>query len=84
VFNENVFMSLAPYADDIWFYAMAILNGTEVRRVYTRNELGEEYIQNESVQGQALNHSNVAGGGNDSQLKSVFDKYGIFEILKKC
>lgn len=83
VFDENTFMQLAPKADDVWFYAMALLNGMRVKKSFTRSEVGEEYIQNEEVQSQTLNQFNVAGGGNDPQIKAVFEKYGIYEILKK-
>lgn len=82
VFEENLFMLLAPKADDVWFYAMAILNGTKIRRAYTRSENGEEYLQNESMQDEALNHTNVAENGNDSQIAAVFTKFGIYELLK--
>lgn len=83
VLNKNAFMTLAPRADDVWFYAMALLNGYVVKKSFTRNESGEEYILNENVQTEALNHANVAGGGNDSQIKAVFERYRIYDILKK-
>lgn len=31
VFDENAFMHIAPTNDDIWFWAMAVKNGTKIR-----------------------------------------------------
>lgn len=82
VTNTEAFTKLAPLADDVWFYAMALLNGYRVKKCFTRSSLGEDYIQNESVQAESLNSSNVAGGKNDEQIRAVFQAYGIYDILK--
>ena len=44
VFNERVFLSLCPNADDAWFTAMAINKGITINKVFTRDEYGEDYI----------------------------------------
>ncbi|RZJ64537.1 MAG: hypothetical protein EOO47_26940, partial [Flavobacterium sp.] len=54
VLNESVFMEICKYADDVWFKAMAMLKGTLSQKVYTRNALGEEYLENPNVQDIAL------------------------------
>ncbi len=82
VSDKDAYTRLAPLADDVWFYAMALLNGYRVKKCFTRSNSGEEYIQNESVQSISLNASNVAGGKNDEQIRAVFEKYGIYDILK--
>lgn len=81
VLDEETFMELAPCADDVWFYAMAIANGTLIKKAFTRSEVGEDFLINENAQLEALNHSNVGDGKNDKQIRSVFEKYNIYQIL---
>lgn len=77
VFNESVFMDICKYADDIWFSAMAMLNGTEI--VYAQPHL--EYVRqfdNPHVQSVALQNINKRGESlNDIQAKAVFSKYNL-------
>lgn len=82
VFNEKIFMSLCPTADDIWFKAMLLLNNTTCNKVYTTNPIGEEYIENKYVQITALSKINVENCQNDTQLKNVFDYYNLYSKLK--
>lgn len=83
VFNEEVFMSLAPYGDDIWFFAMALLNGFTVNKVFTHDKVGNDFLINESVQDISLFHVNTEGEKqNDKQIKAVFDRYNIYKHLK--
>lgn len=83
VFDEGVFTSICPTADDVWFTAMAILNGTEIRKIETRSSRGEDYIYNESVQDTGLFKINILGEArNDAQIKAVFDRYDIYRFIK--
>ncbi len=83
VLNEDVFLDICKFADDVWFNAMAIKKGTLVNKVYTRNHFGEDYIQNEGVQDVGLWNVNNRGRSlNDVQLKAVFDKYDLYSKLK--
>jgi len=82
VFNEDVFMSICPDADDIWFTAMALKKGTPINKVFTRDERGEDYISN-PVSGGHLSYKNVYLGGNDCQLQAVFSKYSLFSKLQE-
>ena len=83
VFDEDVFMSICPTADDVWFTAMAKLNGTDIKKILTRDPRGEDYISNEIVQDMALFNTNVGDGGrNDLQIKAVFSKYDIYDLIK--
>lgn len=77
IFNENVFMSICPTADDIWFKAMELLSGVNVKRAEVHNESGIEFMTNETAQIVNLNSNNVNGGQNDIQIKAVFKRYGI-------
>lgn len=77
IFNESVFMSICPTADDIWFKAMELLAGIKVKRAEVHNASGIEFMTNEASQIVNLNSTNVGGGQNDIQIKAVFKKYGI-------
>lgn len=77
IFNESVFMSICPTADDIWFKAMELIAGVKVKRAEVHNTSGVEFITNEASQVVNLNSTNVNGGQNDVQIKTVFEKYGI-------
>lgn len=82
VLNEDVFLDICKFADDVWFNAMAIKKGTLINKVYTRNHLGEDYISNEGVQDVGLwNVNNQGKRLNDIQLKAVFDKYDLYSKL---
>lgn len=83
VLNEGVFLDICKYADDVWFKAMAMKKGTLSRKVYTHNPKGEEYFLNESVQDIGLSLINTQGAMlNDRQIKSVFTKYNLYQLLK--
>lgn len=83
VFNQDVFTSICPTADDVWFHAMAVLKGTETVRVPARNPDGCDYILNEEVQDMGLCTINTGEGGlNDPQIKAVYEKYGICDLLR--
>lgn len=87
VINEKLFLSLAPNADDIWFWAMCILNGTKIvspqksiKKITYLNPERERGLTNETT----LFSSNKKGG-NDIQLANVTEHYPeILEILSKA
>lgn len=84
VFNQDVFLDICKYADDIWFYSMAIKKGTKINKVYTHSPNSEEYIENPNIQDIGLIHKNLnrTQFNNDTQLKNVFDKYNLYNELK--
>lgn len=41
IYNEDLFMKLAPTEDDKWFFAMALLNGTKISIVKNNNKIIE-------------------------------------------
>jgi hypothetical protein len=91
VLNKELFMELAPHADDIWFWAMALINkeyfGKEIPYVvikdgYARKMRSIDYRQNRN--GNALLNINVNENGNDKQLKAVIEYFPqLNEVLKK-
>ncbi len=83
VFDESTFMDICKYGDDIWFKCMSILNNVQTRGVYSHNKKGEDYLPNMSISEFGLFSDNVIGNNrNDSQIKAVFEKYEIYNILK--
>lgn len=78
VFNIELFQKLAPLADDIWFWAMAVLNDIKVN-VIKKGYVQLEYVEN--TQDNGLFNFNVNESKNDEQLNNVLEKYP--QILEK-
>lgn len=85
VFHEDIlrselFMSLAPYGDDIWFKAMSLLQKTQCK-VVAHNDPGYsknlECIENTQQNALWLKNKNE-DEGNNKQIKEVFGKYFLF------
>ncbi len=86
ILNEKLFMEFAPKADDVWFWAMALLNGTKTsvaqnctKQLTYINPERERGLTNELT----LFQTNKKGG-NDLQLEKVINHYPqILDILKE-
>lgn len=78
VFNEAFFMENCRFADDIWFKAMALKNGTLCKKINTHEPI---FYSNQSVQDIALANQNLFMDRNDQQIKRVFDTYNISSLL---
>ena len=72
VIKENIFMNLTPNADDIWFWAMAVLNGTKINVI--ENNISDIYVI-DGTQGSGLWRSINISGENDIKLKNFFSNY---------
>ena len=84
VLNESVFAEICKFADDVWLNAMALKKGTRVSKVVTRKLSGEDFLSNDIIQDMALNKINTLGNVlNDSQIKTVFNKYSLYNKLKE-
>ncbi len=70
VLREDVFMKLAPAGDDIFFWAMAVLQGSPTS--ITPNRVVSSFDL--AVGGEALWHTNVKGR-NDVQLRAILESY---------
>lgn len=83
VFNKSVFMEICKYADDVWFNAMLLLNHVPIIKSYTRSFRGEDYLEISNVQYLGLCHENINAIDcrNDVQIKAVWEKYRISNIL---
>lgn len=83
VLNKQAFTTICPTADDVWFTAMAKLNGRQIIKIQTRNSNGQDYLENSSVQDMGLCNINTGKNGkNDEQIKAVFTKYGIYDLIR--
>lgn len=82
VFNEQVFLDICKYADDVWFNAMSLKKGVKVK--YAWNHYGLiPLVGNKNAQVVALRNVNSCNEVlNDKQIKDVYTKYGLFEKLK--
>jgi len=87
VLNEKLFLKLSPTADDIWFWAMAVLNNTKINVI--KNNIAILHFTNIErelgLNGEmTLYHRNDIGGGNDKQLKNIFNHYPNLQNTVKC
>lgn len=82
VLREDIFMKLCPTADDIWFWAMAVLANKKIAVVSMKDLY---YINPKEQEGtRTLTHQNVEMGQNDVAFASVIQAYPrIEEILLK-
>ncbi|MBR7025306.1 MAG: glycosyltransferase [Selenomonadaceae bacterium] len=82
VLRRELFMNLSPSADDIWFWAMTVLNGTKiVIPIAAQSKLIYVDIDRE-LGNETLGAKNVGEGKNDIQLRQVIEKYpAVLEIL---
>ena len=80
VTDETTFLNICKSADDIWFYAMAVIKGTLIRKTHTYNQYGNDYVWNvENNDG--LNNVNIDQNANDVQFKAVARKYNLMPII---
>ena len=84
IFNEKIFKELTPNADDIWFWAMVVLNDTKIKIVDEPLD-NLIYVNPERQKGfnddDTLYFSNVYENKNDIQLEKVINYYP--QIMEK-
>ncbi|MEI0566085.1 hypothetical protein [Brachyspira pulli] len=71
IFNEELFMRLSPTEDDMWFWAMAVLNGTKINVV--KNNMADLKIVS------LYNYSNLCEQNvhvNNKIFADILDYYG--------
>ncbi len=78
VTNKDLYLTLAPKADDLWFKAMSLLNGTETRR--SKNPPPKP-IPIFYSQGVSLKKYNVRQDGNRQQWEAVAKHYHLADKL---
>jgi hypothetical protein len=77
ILREDLFLKLAPAADDVWFKAMTLLKGFACKK----GLFEDRCIYMEINQDIALSRNNVSNNMNDIQIKQVFDYYNLWEKL---
>lgn len=81
VLRKDIFSDICPYADDMWFYFMAVLNKTRIRQVQQNPELNlcytNPYREYGIIDGATLTNINVNEGQNDKQFMAILDYYCI-------
>jgi len=88
--NKELFLKIAPYADDVWFWAMAVINtdyfGGESPYIVLENGHSRKLHEIDWQQHMynSLQSSNVTENRNDSQLSAVIEHYPqITHLFKK-
>ncbi|MDR2782569.1 MAG: glycosyltransferase family 2 protein, partial [Treponema sp.] len=71
IFRKDMFQTLSPTADDIWFWAMALHNGKEFALV----ENGMNDLINVGINNDGLWRVNVGNNKNDEQMQQVLRAY---------
>lgn len=87
--DENLFKSLCPIADDIWFWFCSCLNNT--RHIGIRKKKSSysfDALYQYFHQGSALTHTNRFEHANDKQFKDLFEYFGVIinddeELVRK-
>jgi hypothetical protein len=78
--DDELFLKLAPSADDVWFKVAAMLNGTSAILVSPKNV---HFPHVPGSQDDSLFELNVAGGRNDVQMAACFSEFeGTLECLR--
>lgn len=75
VVKQELFQKMAPSADDIWFWSMAVLNRTKIK--FVENGFNNP-VTIKGTQDAGLWRTTNREGANDQQLKNVMDYF--FEI----
>ena len=74
--REDLFMTLCPAADDLWFWMMANLNHIKHKQCYKKKP---NYVFDDLYQyfhkGSALTHFNYGENKNDVQLGKILEYY---------
>ncbi len=83
VTNENLFMTLAPTNDDIWFWCMAVLNNTKIKTI--RNNIPKLAEIDETLSGPCLTKINDHGKKLFyKDFRNVLNHYsGLEEKIRK-
>jgi hypothetical protein len=76
VFHVDAFQRLCPFADDIWFKAMALLQGISCQKV---KPYWQTLLAVHGTQQGHLFATNIEN--NDSQLRATFDAYDLYRLL---
>lgn len=75
VLRRDLFTELAPLADDIWFWAMTVLNDTKIK-IPDAAQSNLIYVDIDTqTNGETLFSKNIGEGKNDVQLRRIIEYY---------
>ena len=80
--EKETFLKICPTEDDLWFKAMAMINGVKARRVNGELMTDDSMVLVRGSQVVALCHANVKDDGNYEQIKKVFEEFDLASLLK--
>lgn len=81
ILNEEKFMKLCPYNDDIWFKSMCLLNNTLSMNINNTFSSVNTNIPIQKAQKDSLSMINVVKNENDNQLQNLLKEYP--ELIRK-
>ena len=80
ILREDLFMTLCPTNDDIWFWAMTVMNNKKIKLI-KNNHLKLEFLEGSQNTEFCLYKKNVLENKNDEQLNNILQYYP--QILNK-
>lgn len=72
--RRELFLTLTPRADDLWFKAMSLMRGTDVRR---SSMPGLKPVSILGTQRNSLKRTNVRREGNTQQWRALYEHYNL-------
>lgn len=72
--QQELFLTLTPRADDLWFKAMSLMRGTHVRRA---SSPGLKPVPIWGTQRDSLKRTNVRREGNTEQWRALYAHYNL-------
>lgn len=75
VLRQDLFTKLAPSADDLWFKAMCLLNGTGSQIIIKRKKFRGDFLPTSNSIIDPLYSKNLDQGKNDEALANIINKY---------
>lgn len=78
--DADKFMSLAPQADDLWFFFMEYLAGTKCKLIHSKKKhIPLDAFYQKLHQGSSLRDANWNENMNDIQLRRIMEYYDIID-----
>lgn len=76
VLNRDLFMTLCPTGDDIWFYWMYRINGYSA----VGTGIKDSQVSIDNYMASSLYENNFFQGENDRQISNMINKYGFIYV----
>ncbi|MGL4722322.1 MAG: hypothetical protein ACRCV3_03365 [Desulfovibrionaceae bacterium] len=82
IMKEDIFMKLAPKADDIWFKAMSLKKGVDCKVLVNKMAFRSLFVEIPNSQEISLWSVNMVKGKNDEQIQAVFEYYSLWDFIR--